>query len=284
MNFVEKLPISLYLANLELIDESNSKFNNRIQIFRHEELGKILILDGEIHNIEAWTALYHETIVHLPAAFIENIESVLILGGGCFFAAHEVLKYRSIKEVIMIEHDKTVVDLVSRNFKHPAAIIKDKRFRLEICDAFKGIKKLNKKFDLIINDSVDLINYFAGNTFNPFHDLLSYTNKNSVCCDLVYRHIFEKNTTQKTIKLLKVANLNSVYSLVSIPEYPGILHLLTIWGRNKKIKQDLKEPLNEIQKLWKVKSTKNPCVFYNPAFLNYYLYLPPYLKKVINGC
>lgn len=279
----EPLPVSLRLSNLKLVDYEKSRYHGRIELFEHKDLGKVLLIGGEIHHIEVWTPLYHETVVHLPIAFINDVKRVLILGGGDFFIAEEVLKYDSIKEIVMIEHDAKVVKLISRNYQHVNRIIKDRRFKLQINDAFVGLNKLKKKFDLIINDSVDLINYPKLKKGNIFSILSSHTNYEGVCCDLIYRHIFEKRTTEKTLKLLGEIGLNTAYSLVSIPEYPGVLHLLTIWGNNRTINQNITRPLNKIQKGWIRKPKSNPCVYYNPSCLNYYLYLAPYLKRITNG-
>ena len=51
-------------------------------------------------------------LVHLPIAFIPIISEVLILGGGSLFAAYEVLKYSSVKNVILCDYDHEVIELM----------------------------------------------------------------------------------------------------------------------------------------------------------------------------
>ena len=100
MDFYEREPVSLYLDNLTVIEEIQSP-HQYIQLMNHPWLGKVLIINGEIQHIEKYQTLYHEMLIHLPAAFVPEVSSVLILGGGSLFAAHEVLKYPSIKKVIL---------------------------------------------------------------------------------------------------------------------------------------------------------------------------------------
>lgn len=283
MNFYEKnLDISLYLTELTLIEESNSVNYNSIQLFEHKTLGKVFIIDGEIQHIETWVPLYHEIVVHLACAFVKEVRSVIILGGGDFFAAKEILKYTSVEKVIMIDHDQKIIDLILKHYDHAKAILDDPRFELQIDDAFNGIKKVDRKFDIIINDSVDLMNYSIVNNKNMFKIFSTLLKENGVCSDLIYRHIFEKESTKNTITLLNSYKLQSAFSLVTVPEYPGILHLLLVWGGNKQINQTLATPINLIQQNW-ITSHNIPCEYYNPNFLSYYLFLPPYLKRIANG-
>ena len=66
--------------------------------------------------------------------------------------------------------------------------------------------------------------------------------------------------------------------MVAVPEYPGILHLETIWGNSKCLSQSAQRVVNRIQ-------LNNNCGmfnYYNPDYLSYYLYLPPYIKNKFN--
>lgn len=281
MEFFEKEPVSLYLADLELLEERSSNNYNKIQLFRHKTLGRVLILDGEIQNIEAWAPLYHETIVHLPTAFIKTVRKVLILGGGCFFAAREVLKYSTVTELHMIDFDEEVVDLVTEHYQHAREIRNDTRFRLTINDAFSELSNLAADYDLVINDSIDLLE----SPFGPsiFKTLLSLTKNEGICVDMVYRHVFERQTTLTTVNLLEKQGINMAYSLLTAPEYPGVLHLLVLWSRTSIEMQNIQMPINDIQQGWISLPKQNPCEFYSPHCLRYYLYLPPYIKSLVHG-
>ncbi|MCR8560417.1 hypothetical protein KXD93_22375 [Mucilaginibacter sp. BJC16-A38] len=274
--------VSLHLNNLSLLEDVSSINYEHIQFFNHETLGKVLLLDGELQHIEAWAPLYHETVVHLPCAFIKEVSDVLILGGGDFFAAKEILKYSTVKKVTMVDFDQAVVDLMVRHYTHAKDVLCDPRFELKINDAFVELNNTTQKFDLIINDAVDLANHPGIDNKGIFQLLSKYLKKDGVCADLIYRHIFEKDTTNKTIALINENGLKSAFSLVTVPEYPGILHLLAIWGLNENINQSLGTAINLDQQEW-IKNSKKTCEYFDPRFLSFYLYLPPYLKRITNG-
>ncbi len=278
----EEGSVSLFLSELSPIEKLSSKANKKIELYIHKELGKVLVINDEIQHVEAWASLYHEIIVHLPCLYIKNVKTALILGGGSLYAAREILKYDSVEEVTLVDFDVEVLGLVKRHYLHAQEAIEDKRLKIITKEAFQYVKNCDSKFDLILNDSIDLFNHskkFVSK--NVFKLLASRLTNNGICSDVIYRHIFEKVTTLKTVKYLK-GNFNSAFSLITIPEYPGVLHLLTLWGKNKNLSQDNKITHNRIQKVWISNLKTNPCEVYNPSFLPFYLYLPPYLKKVIS--
>ncbi len=278
-SFRETNDLALNFDNLTEIDSCRSNLQDII-LYKHPLLGKILVINQEVHHVESWAPFYHEMVVHLPIAFIPVVRSVLILGGGSLFAALEVLKYHTVEKILMIDHDEAVINIVSKNYSHAHNILSDKRFELRINDAFAEIKGDHEQFDLIINDAVDLIAQGRGIKIDLFDTLNQKLKENGVCSDVIYRHIFERKSTLNTLDILQ-KSFHSLFSLVTVPEYPGIFHILCLWSKtnrylNKKIL------VNNIQKNWtgKVSST---CLYYHPQFLNYYCYLPPYLKKSLDN-
>jgi spermidine synthase len=161
------------------------------------------------------------------------------------------------------------------NYEHARQVKADKRFHYVEEDARVFINGLDEKFDLIINDCFDLakISY----DFSMYEQLCQLCSGQGVCSDVIYRHIFDKECIPNSIKLLK-SQANLALSLLVIPEYPGILHILTIWGKNRNIHQSQKYTLNKYQK--NPKNLSNFKMFV-PDHLPYYLYLPPYIKKIV---
>ena len=280
--FFEDSDLAINYRNLKLIDQRKSRYQ-KASLYKHPMLGKILILNKEVQHVEKWAPFYHEMLIHLPIAFIPTLRNVLILGGGSLFAAHEILKYNSVKNVLLIDHDYNVIDIVEKNYKHAKDVLKDQRFKLLIDDAFNYLKGNNKHYDLIINDSVDLMRYGRKQKSNNLTLLNSSLNKDGICSDVVYRHIFERKTTLKTLRILK-SEYYSSFSLITVPEYPGIFHILCLWSKSNNYFNN-KKVVNKIQKAW----LKNPenyslhCQFYNPKFINFYLYLPNYLKSILGN-
>ncbi len=278
MKFQEPSDLAIIFDSLELLWTQKS-IHQEIKIFQHKSLGKILVLNDEVHHVEAWAPLYHEMITHFPASFIPELRNVLILGGGSLFAASEVLKYRTVQKVLLVEHDQQVIDAVKLNYSHAQSVLNDSRFELYIGDAFEYTKKQSFKFDLIVNDSVDLLNHGRSINMDIISMLPEKLTEHGVCCDLVYRHIFEKSSTLETIAKIRNQYFNQ-FSLIAIPEYPGVFHVLCLWSKQNKLKVERKVA-NENQRDW-LSRKESPCVYYNPGFQRFYAYLPTYLTDMLD--
>lgn len=280
MDFYENEPISLYLNELSLIEEITSS-RQEIKLMSHPWLGKVLILNGEIQHIENYQALYHEMLVHLPIAFIPNVESVLILGGGSLFAAKEILKYPSVKKVVLCDYDHCVLELMKKYYSHANMVFHDKRFEYVEQEGHDYISKEKQKYDLIINDCFNLALESKNNGISYFHVLSNLCASNGVCVDIIYRHIFDRQITIDTLHNLR-HEAKLVLSLVTVPEYPGILHLETIWGNNDLLSQGLMATVNNFQKAVASGKEVSPFRYFSPNNIRFYLYLPPYIKEMFN--
>ena len=278
MNFYEKENISLYLDNLKLL-ESMVTLKQKIEIYRHDTLGLVLVINGEIQHIENYQCMYHEQLVHLPISFCDCPQTALVLGGGSLFAAYELLKYPSIQAITLCDHDYTVLKLMEHYYNHAKTVLADKRFHFVENDGVEFLDRDKTHYDVIVNDCFNLLkesNTYGYSFFKKMNDML--TDK-GVCSDIIYRHIFDGTITHDSIQEIKKCS-NIALSLVTVPEYPGILHIQTIWGKNKNIAQTCKSTLNSFQK--KCLETNNlPFEFYSPQNLPYYLYLPPYIKAML---
>lgn len=273
MEFYERGSVSLYLNDLELIDERNSEFHH-ILLYKHKKLGKILIIDDEIMHVEKYECFYHEPLVHLPFAINPKIENVLILGGGSLFAAREVLKYKSVKKLILCDHDKEVLKLMNKHYEHAKTLKDDSRFVYVENDALKFLQNNTIKYDLIINDCFDLSKTFLDK--NNLYDILdNHVSNNGLCSDMIYNDIFDYETMSTSLKYLKEKN-SLFLSLMCIPEYPGILHLHTIWSKGKLL-FNLNKSNDEQFKLFK----EGKFEMFNPNYLSYYFYIPKFLKDII---
>lgn len=267
--------VSIYFRELEIVESLMTKVGQFVQLFKHPQLGKILVINNEIQHVQNWQFLYHESLVHLPCAFVEIPRNGLILGGGSLFAAYELLKYNSIEKVVLIDHDIEVVELMQKHYPHVDKVLKNPLFEMKNYDFTKNILE-KTAFDIIINDSIDLHDsHKSGNFHNSYKILIGHLSEIGVCSDLIYRHIFVQKATMDTIDLIRKEK-NIVMSLITVPEYPGVLHLLTIFGNSKHLSQTMKETKNSDQKKWK-KTNINE--YYDPNFMEYYLYLPPFIRN-----
>lgn len=137
------------------IYSGKSKFQ-KIDVFETEKFGKILVLDDFIQLSTRHEFVYHEMLVH-PAFFChKNPEKILIVGGGDGGVLREVVKYGSVKEILMVDIDKKVTEISKKYLSSvPEKAFSDKRLRLFNGDALSFVKKYKNYFDIIIDDLTD---------------------------------------------------------------------------------------------------------------------------------
>lgn len=272
--FSEAGPIGTVLRDLTEIETHQSAVQS-IKLFHHTNLGKVLVIDGEVQHIEASSELYHEPLIHLPASFIPTVKSCLIIGGGSLYAAAEILKYKGIESVLLVDHDQTVVDLMRRHYHHARTVWNDNRFRLLEQDAVPYIlDNQTPKFDLVINDCFDLNLLSESLGTNLFIRLAALTNASGICADVTYRSVFFHDL-QKTASMMRDASENTKAGLICVPEYPGSMHVLTMWGggvqtSNRLVNSELQSP----------DLSRFNFRFFDPRNLNFFLYLPPSLRRI----
>ncbi|WP_397601095.1 methyltransferase [Silvanigrella sp.] len=139
----------------EIIYQGKSLFQN-ISIVKLLNDSKALYLDNQLQSTTADEFIYHETIVHIPFILNKNPESILIIGAGEGATAREALKWKTVKEITLIEIDKDVIEFCSKYLPEMSLnSYKDPRVKIEICDARVFLENTNKKFDVIICDLCD---------------------------------------------------------------------------------------------------------------------------------
>jgi spermidine synthase len=153
-------PISDGLVLRSKIDgdviESKSRYQN-IKIVKTVPFGRQLILDGYLQSSEFDEHIYHESLVHPAMLLHRHPKIVLIAGGGELATVREVLKYKSVERVIMVDIDKKVVLMCREHLKFADnELYNDPRFELVIGDAREFIEGYKgEKFDIAIMDVVD---------------------------------------------------------------------------------------------------------------------------------
>jgi spermidine synthase len=121
--------------------------------------GKGLILDGHWQSTVGDEFLYHEPLVHTPCVLHGSPRRVLILGGGEGATLREVLRWRTVETVVMVDIDGAVVDLCQT---HLAEMHQhswdDRRVQLVIADAqdyLAELRRTQQTWDVIISDLTD---------------------------------------------------------------------------------------------------------------------------------
>lgn len=135
-----------------------------------------LFLNGNLQFSSKDEYRYHEALIHVGLASLEDPKKVLVLGGGDGLAVREILKYPSVKEVILVDLDSEMTDL----FKTNEALTKlnlnsfnSPKVKIVNEDAFLWLKNNTEKFDFIAVDFPDPSNFSVGKLYtNSFYRLM----------------------------------------------------------------------------------------------------------------
>jgi spermidine synthase len=196
----------------------------RIDVFNSYEFGKILALDGYLMVTEKDEFIYHEMVTHVPMAANPDIQTVLVIGAGDGGTIRELVRYRTINRIDMVEIDKTVVDVCKAYLPQTASKLSDRRVNIYYEDGMKFVRTKKDEYDLVIIDSTDpfgpgeglFTKEFYGNCFNAL-------NKNGI---LVNQHespyYAQDAQAMKKIhhRMKKVFPISRVYQ-AHIPTYPS---------------------------------------------------------------
>jgi spermidine synthase len=119
---------------------------------------------------------YHEALVHPLLGLSGKHSNVLILGGGDGMAAREILKYKDVEKITLVDLDQKLTDLFKKNplLTHlNENSLNDARLQVINDDAFTWLKATTSQFDLIIIDFPDPSNYSVGKLYTTsfYHQL-----------------------------------------------------------------------------------------------------------------
>ncbi|AFZ43089.1 spermidine synthase [Halothece sp. PCC 7418] len=120
--------------------------------------GKGLVLDGKWQSSTVDEYLYHEALVH-PAMIAQgNPKKVLVLGGGEGATIREVLRWKTVEKVKMVDIDGEVVAACKQHLPEMhAGAFDDPRTELVIGDALAVLDNSEEEWDVVISDLSDPI-------------------------------------------------------------------------------------------------------------------------------
>jgi len=127
----------------------------QIDILDTPAYGRVLVLDGGLMTTEKDEFIYHEMITHVPMAVNPNIRNVLVIGGGDGGTVRELVKYRTIESIDLVEVDKDVVLLSKKFLPFTSSKLKDRRVGVWFEEGLRYVRGKVAEFDLIIVDSSD---------------------------------------------------------------------------------------------------------------------------------
>ncbi len=128
-----------------------------------------LYLNNNLQFSSADEYRYHEALVHPAFSMAKSIENVLILGGGDGLAAREILKYKEVKNIILVDLDTEMTRFFQNNQTMNALnqnSLNNPRVKVINQDAYIWVKSQKQKFDVIVIDFPDPSNYSLGKLYS----------------------------------------------------------------------------------------------------------------------
>ncbi len=136
-----------------------------------------LFIDGHIQFSQMDEHRYHEALVHPLMNLSGRAENILVMGGGDGLAVRELLKYRNVKHIDLVDLDpdmttlgKQFAPLVRLN----KASLRDPRVHIYNEDAFIFIRRKGRLYDRVILDFPDPHNEAIAKLYSlEFYTMLS---------------------------------------------------------------------------------------------------------------
>ena len=127
----------------------------QIDIFESVDYGRVLVIDGILMLTEKDEFIYHDMITHVAMAVNHDIKRVLVIGGGDGGTVRELVRYKTIEHIDMVEIDKMVVEACLEHLPLTSCKLDDPRVSVLFEDGIDFVRRHKSSYDLILVDSTD---------------------------------------------------------------------------------------------------------------------------------
>jgi spermidine synthase len=204
------------------IAHEKSQFQD-IEIFKSKRCGLTMSIDGAIQSTEMDEFAYHEMMSHVILYCHPNPQRVLIIGGGDFGVAREVLKHKCVETVDLCDIDEKVSELSKKHLPHLTEIpTKDPRFHPMYQDGAKFMESKVDYYDIIITDSTDPIGP-AATIFNKayYEKVFKALRPGGIICSQGESYWLHPDIIIRLRNIMKDVGFPVVeYATIQIPTYP----------------------------------------------------------------
>lgn len=171
-----------------------------------------LFLNGHLQFSSRDEYRYHEALVHPGLAALPGARRVLVLGGGDGLAVREVLRYATVREVVLVDLDAEMTRLFA---SHPRLTtlngksLTDPRVTVVNDDAFRWLDSNTEQFDFVVVDFPDPSNYAVGKLYTvAFYQLLAkHLSRDGLAVVQSTSPLFARRSYWSIVETLKTAGL-----------------------------------------------------------------------------
>jgi spermidine synthase len=124
---------------------------HRIRIYQTPRFGKVLVIDGELESTEKDGFIADEMLSHVPLLTHGNAKRVLLIGAIDGGVVRELLKHRSVQEIVSLQEDKMLFDKCKKHLDELTQnSFDDTKVHLVFETPSSYFKEAKETFDIII--------------------------------------------------------------------------------------------------------------------------------------
>lgn len=186
------------------------------------EYGRVMMLDGAYQLTEKDEFTYSEMMAHVAVCAHPAPENVMIIGGGDGAIMREVLKHSCVKKCTLIDIDERVIESSKKHLPFAGCSFADERADVKCMDAMKYIRETNERYDVVIVDSTDPVDFAAGLFQSGFYGDL----KRVMTGSAMLTELTESPFTDTDIMTQAIREMRKVFPCVRmywgvVPTYPS---------------------------------------------------------------
>jgi spermidine synthase len=225
---------SLYGENI--IFAKTTKYQRLV--LTHERNDYKLYLNNNLQFSSFDEYRYHEAFVHPAMSFSKKIDTILILGGGDGMAAREILKYKDVKNITLVDLDAEMTNQFKTNklflrLNHNSLI--NSKVKVINNDAFIWLDQCKKKYDVVFIDFPDPSNFSLGKLYSTsfYNKLKKHLNNQGIIVVQSTSPFFAPKSFWCVNNTLKQTFQNTIPYHVYLPSFGE-------WGFNLVINSNIK--------------------------------------------
>jgi len=248
----------------------------KIEVFDTYQFGRALALDSIYMTSEGEEYFYHEMLVHPALTTAPQIKRVLVIGGGDGGTVREVLRYKEVEKVVMVEIDPMVVEVCRKYLASIGTAWDDPRLELKFEDGVAFAQEANvDPFDVILLDGSDPVGpaegLFSEAFYRACHRLLTPNGVFALQSEspVLFRDVF--------VSIIKT--LRDIFPLVR--PYFGTVPIYSAGMWSWTFASQCVDPLEIIDE--RVKMIESSTRYYNHAIHKAAFALPNDIKKELEG-
>lgn len=212
--------LKLSLRVEDILFQKNTPYQDLL-IVNTPEYGRTMILDGAIQLTERDEFCYSEMMAHVPLCSHPDPKRVLIIGGGDGAILREVLRHPLVNTCTLIDIDEEVINASKTFLPTVGCELENPRADVRCMDALEYIKTTADRFDIVIVDSTDPVDFAAGLFQAPFYsDIKRILNPKGMMVELT-----ESPFADTALMRQAIDQMRTVFPVVrmywgAVPTYP----------------------------------------------------------------